>query len=129
MTLSGPPILQENPMLTVNSYASLWTALLAGSLLFAEVEVGYAQPTADGEAAKAVAKTPLIPRTVLFGNPDKAGAKISPDGKHLSYLAPVDDVLNVWVAPVDDLAVAKPVTHDKTRGIRLYFWAHSNKDI
>ncbi len=41
-------------------------------------------------AAKAVAATPLIPREVLFGNPDKAGARISPDGKRLSYLAPVE---------------------------------------
>ena len=31
---------------------------------------------------------PLIPREVLFGNPDKATPKISPDGKRLAYLAP-----------------------------------------
>ena len=48
--------------------------------------------------------TPLIPRRTLFGNPDKALARISPDGKQLSYLAPVDGVLNVWVGPVDDPA-------------------------
>lgn len=29
---------------------------------------------------------PLIPREVLFGNPDKASPKISPDGKRLAYL-------------------------------------------
>ena len=34
--------------------------------------------------------TPLIPREVLFGNPEKAAAKISPDGRHLAYLAPDD---------------------------------------
>ena len=33
-------------------------------------------------------ETPLIPRKVLFGNPDKAAARISPNGKWLSYLAP-----------------------------------------
>ena len=41
---------------------------------------------------------PLIPRDVLFGNPDKAGPQISPDGKHLAYLAPdKKNVLQVWV--------------------------------
>ena len=41
--------------------------------------------------------TPLIPRDVLFGNPDKASPKISPDGKRLAYLAPDEGVLHVWV--------------------------------
>jgi len=34
---------------------------------------------------------PLIPREVLFGNPEKTEPKISPDGKHLAYIAPVSD--------------------------------------
>src|SRR2546423_12941320 len=74
-----------------------------------------AQPANEGPAAKAVAATPLIPRKLLFGNPDKAGTKISPDGKLISFLAPVDGVLNVWVGPIDDPAAAKPVTNDKKR--------------
>jgi hypothetical protein len=40
----------------------------------------------------------LIPRKVLFGNPEKTSAQISPDGKRLAYIAPVNNVLNVWVA-------------------------------
>ncbi|MCI0682495.1 MAG: S9 family peptidase [Gemmataceae bacterium] len=72
---------------------------------------------------------PLIPRKVLFGNPDRAGAKISPDGKYLSWLAPRDGVMNVWVAPADDLAKARPVTADKKRGIRNYNWTYSGKHL
>jgi len=64
----------------------------------------------------------LIPRTVLFGNPTKTSPLISPDGTQLAYLAPVDNVLNVWVGDLDG-ANARPVTHDRDRGIRLYFWA------
>jgi len=60
----------------------------------------------------------LIPRSVLFGNPQKASARISPNGKWLSFLAPVDGILNVWVAPAENLDAAKPVTDDKTRDIR-----------
>jgi dipeptidyl aminopeptidase/acylaminoacyl peptidase len=72
---------------------------------------------------------PLIPRSVLFGNPDKASPQISPDGTRLAYLAEVDGVLNVWVGPIDDLSKAKAVTADKKRGIRSYFWAYNNHHI
>lgn len=71
---------------------------------------------------------PLIPRAVLFGNPDKASPKISPDGKRLAYLAPDEGVLNVWVRTIgehDD----RPVTKNRGRGVRYYFWAHNNKQI
>jgi dipeptidyl aminopeptidase/acylaminoacyl peptidase len=66
---------------------------------------------------------PLIPRDVLFGNPDRAAPLVSPDGSRISYLAPLDGVMNVWVAPADDLAAARPVTRDRGRGIMTYFWA------
>jgi dipeptidyl aminopeptidase/acylaminoacyl peptidase len=72
---------------------------------------------------------PLIPRAVLFGNPDKAGPQISPDGTRLAYLAEVDGVLNVYVGPIDDLSKAKAVTADKKRGIRSYFWAYNNRHV
>lgn len=72
---------------------------------------------------------PLIPRRLLFGNPDKASARISPDGSRLSYLAPVDGVLNVWVAPADEPTAAGPVTRDTGRGIHNYFWAFDNRHI
>jgi dipeptidyl aminopeptidase/acylaminoacyl peptidase len=71
----------------------------------------------------------LIPRKVLFGNPDRASVQISPDGTHLAWLAPLDGVLNVWVAPRDDLDAARPVTHDTGRGIRIYQWAYTNAHI
>ncbi|MCI0527519.1 MAG: hypothetical protein L0Y56_08770, partial [Nitrospira sp.] len=70
----------------------------------------------------------LIPREVLFGNPMKASPQISPDGRRMAYLAPVNNVLNVWIRTIgqeDDRAV----TQDRDRGIRIYFWAHDNKHI
>ena len=73
--------------------------------------------------------TPLIPRQLLFGNPDKASAQISPDGANISWLAPLDGVLNVWVAPADDPAAARPVTRDTGRGIRIYGWAYTAAHI
>lgn len=70
----------------------------------------------------------LIPRSVLFGNPLKTSPKISPDGKQMAYLAPVNNVLNVWVGAIgyDD---AKPVTNDTDRGVINYFWSQDNNNI
>ena len=74
-------------------------------------------------------ETKLIPREVLFGNPTKARARISPDGRHLAYLAPVNNVLNVFVGPADDPDAAKAITDDKNRGIRNFFWAYTSEHI
>jgi dipeptidyl aminopeptidase/acylaminoacyl peptidase len=72
---------------------------------------------------------PLIAREVLFGNPSRASPRLSPDGTKLSFLAPVDGVLNVWVAPVQDVGAARPVTHDTGRGVRVYHWAFTDNHI
>jgi dipeptidyl aminopeptidase/acylaminoacyl peptidase len=73
---------------------------------------------------------PLIPREVLFGNPERMSPRLSPDGKRLAYLAPRSGVLNVWVGPVggglDDF---EPVTDDRMRGIRVFFWAEDDRHI
>jgi len=72
---------------------------------------------------------PLIPREKFFGNPEKARARLSPDGKRLAFVAPVEGVLNVWVSPDDKPENAKPVTFDKHRGIVSYSWAFTSKHI
>jgi len=75
-------------------------------------------------AADRIAGTELIARDALFGNPERANVQISPDGKYLSWVAAVEGVLNVWVAPADNPAQARAVTQDKARGIRSYFWSY-----
>jgi len=45
-------------------------------------------------SAKGKDGPPLIPREDLFGDPEKAAAKVSPDGRWLAWLAPVHGVLN-----------------------------------
>ncbi|HET8911292.1 MAG TPA: S9 family peptidase [Ktedonobacteraceae bacterium] len=72
--------------------------------------------------------TELIPREILFGNPDKTSPEISPDGTKMAYLAPVNNVLNVWVGTVGSDNY-QPVTEDEDRGVRFYFWAQDNKHI
>jgi dipeptidyl aminopeptidase/acylaminoacyl peptidase len=70
----------------------------------------------------------LIPLEVLLGNPERAGAQISPDGKRLSYMAPLEGVMNVFVGDAGT-GNERPVTHDTNRGIQGYLWAHDNRHI
>jgi len=69
---------------------------------------------------------PLVPREVLFGNPNKVPPELSPDGTRIGYIAPDEGVLNVWVGPADGSEPAKPVTFDRDRGIRTYSFLHDN---
>lgn len=72
---------------------------------------------------------PLIDRAKLFGNPTKAAGTLSPDGKWLSWIAPRDGVLNIWVAPAADLDGARPITAEKIRPIRQHFWAPDSRSV
>jgi dipeptidyl aminopeptidase/acylaminoacyl peptidase len=90
---------------------------------------GSQESSAPASPGHAMDKIPLIPREVLFGNPQRAQARLSPDGKWISYQAPLNGVLNVWVAPADDLSKAKSVTDEKVRPIPMHSWAYDNKHI
>ncbi len=65
---------------------------------------------------------PLIPRTLLFGNPERVSAHVSPDGRRLAYLRPDSaDILQVWVKTLgrdDD----RQVTNDPRRDILQHDW-------
>jgi dipeptidyl aminopeptidase/acylaminoacyl peptidase len=78
----------------------------------------------------------LIPRQVLFGNPERIRPRISPDGTQLAWIAPSAGVLNVWVAPANpgqdqgiDWPAARVVTDDADRGIRMFAWAHDGRHL
>lgn len=75
--------------------------------------------------AQAADQDSLIPRKDIFGNPTRTLPAISPDGKNIAYIAPRDGVLNVFVAPRDNIGAAKPITADRKRGIRAFFWART----
>ena len=80
-------------------------------------------------AAQSTSPPELIPRKAIFGNPTRASATISPDGRQLAFLAPRDGVLNVWVAPIGVLDQAKPVTQDRVRPILRFFWSADSSRI
>ncbi|MCF7884853.1 MAG: S9 family peptidase [Candidatus Marinimicrobia bacterium] len=72
---------------------------------------------------------PLIDRDLFFGDPKIAGAKISPDGKYISFLKPYKDVRNIYVKKRGEpFEEAKPVTADD-RPVSGYFWSQDSRYI
>jgi dipeptidyl aminopeptidase/acylaminoacyl peptidase len=76
------------------------------------------------------AKVPdLIPREVLFGNPERSNPQLSPDGMQIAYLAPDSkNVLQVFVRTIGQKE-GRQLTHDKKRGIRMYLWAYDGRHL
>ncbi len=110
----------------------LVTATILGGLspsAFGKDRKVTAQKSSKPQKAISTADAKLIPRDVLFGNPRRAQARLSHDGKWISFQAPVNGVLNIWVAPAGDLTKAKAVTEEKVRPIPSHDWAFDNKHI
>lgn len=61
------------------------------------------------------------PMKDFFRNPEKAGFSLSPDGKYLSWMAPYESRLNVFVRPLAG-GPDKRVTSETARDISGYFW-------
>lgn len=62
----------------------------------------------------------------FFRNPEKVAYKISPDGRHYSFLAPLDGRLNIFVQEVGAAEVQR-ITHDTQRDIISYLWASDTR--
>jgi dipeptidyl aminopeptidase/acylaminoacyl peptidase len=96
-------------------------------LLAATLAVGLAGSASS--IALAAAQAPLIPRETFFGNPERTQGRISPDGKWLSWIAPKDGVMNIWVAPASDPKAARAITDEKTRPIPQHYWSPDSSMI
>jgi dipeptidyl aminopeptidase/acylaminoacyl peptidase len=73
---------------------------------------------------------PLVDREIFFGDPEISGAQISPDGRFISFIKPLDGVRNVWVKKADEpFDAARPVTADTKRPIQSYFWSRDARYI
>lgn len=72
----------------------------------------------------------LIPRDLLFGNPERTRPTLAPNGMSLAWLAPDEkNVLQVYVQTLGSKDAAAPVTADKKRGIRSYQWTEDSRSI
>jgi hypothetical protein len=72
----------------------------------------------------------LPTRRLFFRDPDRSAVRVSPDGRNIAWREPRDVVLNLMVAPVEEPARSRMVTHAKDRSVASYFiWAWTNKHI
>jgi dipeptidyl aminopeptidase/acylaminoacyl peptidase len=73
---------------------------------------------------------PLIDRELLFGNPEIAGAQLSPDGKYLAFLKPWKDTRNVWVKKVEEpFSAARLLTAETKRPVAGFLWSRDARFV
>jgi len=107
--------------------AAAWTASIPAPV---QAQSGESMSTAaPTSAAESVRSVPLIPREALYGNPTRSAGMVSPDGKWLSWLAPHEGVMNVWLAPASDPSAARRMTSATDRPIPQYFWAPDSRSL
>ena len=76
------------------------------------------------------ARIDLLPRRLIFANPERTIVRISHDGTRIAFLAPVDGVLNLWVGPIDRVEDARPVTKATDRNLGPWIvWMHDNRHV
>lgn len=73
-------------------------------------------------------KSNLIPKEIIFGNPERSSPRISPDGEKLAYLTSYKGVLNVFVKNLIT-GTDQVITSDKDRGISAYYWHYDSEHI
>lgn len=72
----------------------------------------------------------LVDRELFFGNPEAAGAQLSPDGKYVSFIKPLNGVRNVFVKGISEpFSAARAVTQEAKRPVGGYFWSQDGKYI
>lgn len=92
--------------------------------IFALLIVAFAGPPAIADLP------PLIDRELFFGDPEITGAQISPDGKFIAFLRPLNGTRNVWVKGTDEpFTAARPVTNQTKRPVPAYLWSKDGRYI
>ena len=99
---------------TRSSISSL--ALVVGTAMLASCGGG-----TSTEHTVADTPPPVIPMKDFFKNPEKASFRISPDGQYISYRAPWNDRMNIFVQKVGGSEPVQ-VTADTIRDVGGYFW-------
>jgi len=100
------------------------------ALLLVACPLAYAQTQPDAAAGQRGGLPPLIDREILFGNPEIAGAQLSPDGKFIAFRKPYKDTMNIWVKRADEpFERARLVTSETRRPVPNFFWSRDGKFI
>ncbi|GJQ63939.1 MAG: peptidase [Melioribacteraceae bacterium] len=71
---------------------------------------------------------PLLPVEDFFKNPEKTAFHLSPGGKYISYLAPYESRMNLFIIKEDDSAAVR-ITSITDSDIDKYFWVNDDRLI
>jgi dipeptidyl aminopeptidase/acylaminoacyl peptidase len=84
----------------------------------------------DKKAPAAGGLPPVIDRELIFGNPEIAGAELSPDGKYVAFLRPWKDTRNVYVKGVNEpFSAARLLTTETKRPVAGFFFTWDSKSV
>jgi dipeptidyl aminopeptidase/acylaminoacyl peptidase len=104
--------------------------LMKGLLCLALAGASLAAQTTKGTKDSAVGLPPIIDRELIFGNPEIAGAQLSPDGKFLAFQKPWKDTRNIYVKGLNEsFEAARLLTTETKRPIAEYLWSRDGKYI
>ncbi len=105
-------------------------AALASSLLASLPAQARTATAPVASKAAATGLPPLLDRELFFGNPELAGAQISPDGKYIAFLKPWKDTRNIYVKKTGEpFASARLLTSEAKRPVPNFFWSRDSKAI
>lgn len=101
-----------------------WQLILMVTLALANAGVAWAQAKTKEDVP------PIIDRELFFGDPEIAGAQLSPDGKFIAFVKPYQGTRNIWVKKTaEPFTAAKLITNDTKRPIPSFFWSRDGKFI
>ncbi len=75
---------------------------------------------------KTIEKPPRIELEEFFKNPEKAYFKISPNGQYISYTAPYESRMNIFIQEIGQDSINQ-ITFETDRDIAGYIWANDNR--
>ncbi|GAC1342600.1 MAG: S9 family peptidase [Myxococcales bacterium] len=111
-------------------------SVLLRSLPLAALAIACANPAprpdtvTDRGAPARPAIPPILDRELLFGDPEISSAQLSPDGRWISFLKPLDGTRNLWVKRREEpFDKARPVTADTKRPIPGHFWSRDSRFV
>jgi dipeptidyl aminopeptidase/acylaminoacyl peptidase len=104
--------------------------LLQGLLCLALAASSLAAQTSKDKKSSSAGLPPIIDRELIFGNPEIAGAQLSPDGKYVAFQKPWKSTRNVYVKGVNEpFEAARLLTTETKRPIADFFWTRDGKYI
>ena len=103
-------------------------ALGSANLLAMATRPAEEAPKTDTPAKSEAPAPPLIPLRDFFRNPEGAAYQISPGGDYISWMAPWENRLNVFVQPVGG-GEPRRLTDATKRDLAGYFWAAKDQIV